>query len=932
MIGGLALSVTLAAGLWPFGAAGDADATIGSLDRRPDIEMRREVPDSTARAREHYEGFLALPGVPGDMRAESMRRLADLHLAAGEEADLAADADGAAAQYRSAIGLYRQYLQEFPARPGADTVLYALSRAHEGVGEPHAALAVLDRLVREHPASAVAEEAQFRRGERLFVNRDYAGAERAYAAVIARGAQGSFHEQALYKQGWSQFKLGQYEECLDPFLAVLSRRLAHVTDADGEQLLDGLDKPQRELVEDTLRAMSLSASQLEGMASLDALLDRRGPVAFGDVIYAGLGDLYLSQERYGDAADAYRAFVQREPVHPRAPYQQARVIAAYAAGKFPGKVIEAKAEYVELYGLHSGYWAGTRPPERPLVVAELKQSLGDLASHDHERAQKSRAPEAYRQAAHWYRRYLEYFPDDPESAQRNFLLAEILFEGGDFLAATGEYRRTAYDYGGHPQAAEAGYAGVLAAREHEQRLTGAAQAGWHVAQVEEQLKFVAAFPAHPQSAAVQTGVAEDLFRRGELVRAAQVAGEVVTRTPPADEPLERVAWTVLAHAQFDLGRYPEAERAYVRLRQFRQDDPKLRTEVEERIAASVYRQAEAAKAAGNDAAAVAGFLRVAEAAPDAAIRPNALFDAAALLVAGQQWSQSVEVLQRFRREFPRHALGGEVTQQLALALGEAGRGVEAAQEFENVAATAGLAAEVQREALWRAADLYKAAGRRGDEQRACEAIVARFPQPFAEAMEARTRLADLARDAGDAADRRRWLAEIVAADAAAGAGRSDRSRYLAAHASLELAAPLRDAFAGLRLGAPLAQSLKAKKQRMELALAAYGKAAGYAVADVTTAATFETAELYLRLGRDLMASDKPAGLGAEEQEEYQLLLEEQAFPFEEKALELHAVNAGRAADGLYDEWVRRSFGRLAELSPARYARTERSEAYVAVLD
>ena len=63
-----------------------------------------------------------------------------------------------------------------------------------------------------------------------------------------------------------------------------------------------------------------------------------------------------------------------------------------------------------------------------------------------------------------------------------------------------------------------------------------------------------------------------------------------------------------------------------------------------------------------------------------------------------------------------------------------------------------------------------------------------------------------------------------------------------------------------------------------------------------------------------------------------MLLEEQAFPFEEKAIELHILNAQRAAAGVYDEWVRRSFARLAELSPARYARTERREAYVADID
>ena len=79
------------------------------------------------------------------------------------------------------------------------------------------------------------------------------------------------------------------------------------------------------------------------------------------------------------------------------------------------------------------------------------------------------------------------------------------------------------------------------------------------------------------------------------------------------------------------------------------------------------------------------------------------------------------------------------------------------------------------------------------------------------------------------------------------------------------------------------------------------------------------------MGSDVMDSERPAELDADALEEYEFLLEEQAFPFEEKAIELFQANTNRAADGVYDEWVRRSFGQLAELLPARYAKLERSE-------
>jgi tetratricopeptide (TPR) repeat protein len=175
------------------------------------------------------------------------------------------------------------------------------------------------------------------------------------------------------------------------------------------------------------------------------------------------------------------------------------------------------------------------------------------------------------------------------------------------------------------------------------------------------------------------------------------------------------------------------------------------------------------------------------------------------------------------------------------------------------------------------------------------------------------------------------MQDLVTADAMAGSERTDRTRYLAAKSQLELAAPTRDAFLGTRLVIPLDQSLATKQVRMEEALAAYGKAADYGVAEVTTAANYEIAELYHALGKDLYASERPAELTPDELEQYDILLEEQAFPFEEEAIELHETNAARTVDGVYDEWVKKSLTALVELLPGRYAKTEIGEAFVEVM-
>jgi hypothetical protein len=58
------------------------------------------------------------------------------------------------------------------------------------------------------------------------------------------------------------------------------------------------------------------------------------------------------------------------------------------------------------------------------------------------------------------------------------------------------------------------------------------------------------------------------------------------------------------------------------------------------------------------------------------------------------------------------------------------------------------------------------------------------------------------------------------------------------------------------------------------------------------------------------------------------MLEEQAYPFEEKAIALHELNARRASEGVYDQWVKRSFAALRELKPVRYAKNERGEGVI----
>jgi cellulose synthase operon protein C len=912
-----------------------AGVAVGEPKRQPtiaDLKGRHVdvVPDaptdanSSDLARQNYQEFLNLERGDAALRAEAMRRLGDLKLEAGEVNRIEKElAQGSPLDTSDAIVLYTKLLAAYPNYERNDAVLYQLARAYEADQQGDKALATLEELVRRYPSSRYIDEAQFRRGEIMFIDKRWADAEGAYARVIAFGPKSEFYEQSLYKHGWALFKRGESESALDSFAKLLDIKLI---DSQGrERDIESFSRPQRELVEDTLRVCAITFSFEDDAKGVDGFLARHGPKPYAYLLYGTLGDLYVSKERWTDGANAYRAFAKRDPDHERAPLLQMQAIDAYKRGGFATLVLDGKREYVERYRLGSSFWAHRQPTDAPLVVRELKTNVKDLAAYYHSQAQATKQPADYQEAARWYREFLQSFPDDAEAAATNYLLADTLFESHQFHDAALEYEHTAYGYPPNDKSATAGYAALVSYEKGEASLQGEAKSAWHRQALDSGLRFATTFQDHPESAPVLVRTAREFYDLKDYAKAIDVADIVLARQPPVDVAKQRTVWTVIANSQFELSQFDKAEGAYLQVQSLLAPNDPQRRAIDERVAASVYKQGEARKAAGDDAGAVGDFLRVAQLAPQSKIRATADYDAAALLIGLKDWPRAIDVLEGFRRNFPASELQPEVTRKLAVAYVEAGKPGPAAVEFERIASAPGGSADVQREALSQAALLYEKSGDVAKTVVALESYVKRYPQPFEAAMEARQKLADLAQQQGDAPRRAVLLEEIVKADQAAGAARTDRSRYLAARAALELALPTRDAFNSVRLVLPLKKSLEAKRAAMQRALHAFEAADAYAIAEVSTAATFEMAELYRQLSVDLLKSERPKSLAGEELEQYDLLLEEQAYPFEEKAIDIHLVNAARAAQGLYDESVRASFAALAKLKPARFGKTEENE-------
>tara|TARA_R110002049_G_scaffold13509_3_gene58670 strand:+ start:22496 stop:25312 length:2817 start_codon:yes stop_codon:yes gene_type:complete len=915
------------------GWGGGSYYTIEDLERKKvDVENDIPVESSRKKAIHSYRELLVDEDQEKDS-PEVIRRLGDLRLEENEDLqavdvsspEVASKFTTTDINYKETIELYEYLLLEQSDYQLNDVVLYQLSRAYEAADQREKMLDSLDRLIEKFPDSDYYVEAQFRRGETLFVDKKYKRAELAYAEVIELGKDSRFYRHALYKQGWTQFKRLDYDVGLHSFIALLDTMIMNDVDKD----IEALTRPEKELLDDSLRALGLSYGYLGGASEISGYFNGHGRRPYEALIYDRLGVQYLEKQRYSDAANTFREFVKHNQFNAQAPDFQIRAIDAFKKGKFPSEVLNAKKQFVENYHINSEYWVHNQIEDASHVVDYLKSNIIDLAKYYHAVAQKSKKKPDYIEATRWYQAYIASFPEDPHSAHMNFLLADIWFETKEYENAVVEFEKTAYHYPAHAKDSEAGYAALVAFNDW---LTAtkdkSVNAQIKSRQIDSTFKFANKFPLHPQASVALTKAAEDLFSIKDYSRAIQASSLLVEKFADSDIKLRKSAWTVKAHSSFELNDFPGSEVAYQQAILLVGNDAKERKNLEEKLAASIYKQGEASQLAGETDIAVEHYLRVGRIVPGSDIRPAAQYDAATLLLKSEQWSRAAVVLEDFRSRFPDHEEQSSITHKLALVYEKDQRNILAAQEYERISLDDANDKETQRTSSLVAADLY---AKEKDDYRAIEIYknyIKRFPKPYEAALEVRQSLVDLYLARNETQLVKQWREDIIKTEAVAGSTSTARMKFIAANASLQLAIPKYTVFNASRLKIPLKTSLKAKKTLMERALLAFEQAGAYKVEEVTTSATYYSGLIYYDFSRALMQSDRPPGLSQEELAQYEFLLEEQAFPFEEQAIDLFELNARRTVDGVYNKWIKESLRELGELVPARYARTEKSEAYV----
>jgi len=410
----------------------------------------------------------------------------------------------------------------------------------------------------------------------------------------------------------------------------------------------------------------------------------------------------------------------------------------------------------------------------------------------------------------------------------------------------------------------------------------------------------------------------------------KTAIQLSTNIPVGSKPeIVLQSGQINANSHLRLGEYATAENLYADvLKNSKIPDKKQRRQIENSLGLSIYKQAGEKQKQGQIPQAIQDFARVADSVPHSDIAPTSLYDAIALSMTSKMWSTSIPLIKQFQSKYPHHKQYPDVTRKLSIAYLNSNQNLEAAREFEKVSSLEDNV-ELKKAALWQAAELYESKNDISSAIRSYKTYASTYRTPVGQNLEAMFKLAILYAKTGNNREANQWRLQILNRDKQIpNSKKTDRSRFIASSSALALAHNKFSLYESYKLVKPLKKNLRYKKRAMQQAVKYYGQAAAYGLFGIATEATYSIGNIYWDFSKSLLNSERPTNLSDDEKEQYNILLEDQAFPFEDKAIEFHEINMSRILKGFYNDWIIKSHQQLKQLFPVRYDRQPKVDKYV----
>ncbi len=812
--------------------------------------------------------------------------------------------------------IYRDLLLEKNSGFKRFDIIYQLSRVYDLAGDLTQSRHYLELLSKKYPKHELHDEINFRRAEIDFSYGQYNSAVEIYSKIVNNKKSPLFNK-AKYKLAWSYFKVAKYNLAVEQFHALLKTQKIK-------------NNPKDEFSTELVRIMAIAFANVNGVNSIETYFKQHADDELQKLVLLSIADYYQKKSRYSDTVKSYTALLRWYPNEPQQHYYQSKIITSYKQAGFKSKLWRAMEMFISNFGGDSSYWAQADETNRNNIRVNLKRYLTKMAQRAHSRAQSSGHQKQYKEAIFWYKKYIRDLPNDTKIPDIYYLLAQAYREIKNYDAAVGAYQIAAYQFPVYSGRELAAYSALLVyqSKRRNQKIKSneVEQLNDILKEIELERQYIDNFSDAAAIPQVKTRLAENLLMSKQEKLALAQSERLVTNIK-LSATLEKINWLVIAQSGFLLKDFSLSEKAYYKLVNSNYNLKKNEIKIyQQRLAESIYKQAEIEQKKGDLERAIKHYRRLSLLSNDLVVIAKAEFDIATNQLALKKWKDVISTLIKFKKKFPRNKLSNNIYEKLVVAYENTGNWKKAAYN-SNLIYLREKKTDLGKSALWRTAELYKKSSNLKKSYRYFKEYIAVFPKPENQALEARAQLVLLSSRLKNKKKERFWLNNIIKYHDSEMLKNSERSLYLASKSSLELALWHKIKLDSISLKLPLDKSIKRKQRAMRITIRYLQKALSYKLIDHSTQATLLMAQIYRSLAKEIMASPRPNKLSKIEMEQYEILLEDQTIPFEDKAIDLYSYNISKIKDGVYTPWVKKSLQALRQLMPARYVRPERIVGY-----
>lgn len=860
------------------------------------ISKNKKITVSNEEAKKSYDSYLLSEGINNENRKNALQRLAEIQL----DIEISKPVDSSQGYNNKSVPVFKKRLKDYPKDKNNDRIYYQLANAYAVIGNEDSKISTLETLTDTYPDSKYYVESMFRLGESYIGKSNFIDAELALTAVIAEDTTNKFRKNSLFKRAWSRYKQLQYQDAIDDYNQLLSLYPTGTSK----------NRADKEFLNNIYKVYGVCISYLGIDETLSGLNESLKSEDTRFHVYNNLSQLLVTQDRYLDAANVLEQYLKNENE------------------KYVNQVILSLSdiwlkyenrEYAmnKLFSLELGHGIATKKhiynkstikklSNNLVLVSEFYHSLFQKGDREHRKAYLSKSLQSY---THLINNY------NPKNNDKyGYLYAELLNDSKSYIKSIAAYEDVIIKSSVNSKYKQKSTYSLLVLANNQfknKRINSAEYSRIN----DKYLQFLAKNRVY----GLLLVYSEFLYNNAQYLKSAAIIEEVKFSKNAKSSKL----LYILASSYFEIKEYELAIKNYHIIKGMK----KPNKNVDKRLALAIFKQADVLKNKLLFDLAISKYNDIYRLKLDKETILLSKLEMSGLFIRLGKWGNAEEQLTLIRKLYKNTRFSNDVTHMLSVTYFNNNKQKLAAVEFEKIHGF-GASEELRRSALWQSAELYEKGGDLLSSARVYKRYANRYKKPLSLNIEAQYKLSEVYSALGFNSKRDYWLKQIIKTTDKGADRASDRMKFLASNASIVLARTEYQRFSSVKLTIPLKVSLRKKKNVLKKALSSLQKVNKYKMYEHVSESIYWIAETYYEFSENLMKSERPKNLSGMELEQYNILLEDQAIPFEDQAIRYFIQNIKQSNQGLYSEWMSKSFEKLSMIYPSKYMRVERLESQV----